>query len=314
MRILIFNIILIIFCSHAVAKQEQFNRSDTSKEINLSYAWKDHSNATRTLAFSFEKEKLKDQFKHSKAYRKEIAQRHVYVALQKEAQKVNPKEARVRLQKIANEIRISVRSDSSEQQQIWLNRLFQARETAFDNYLESNHYNRYISPTGQEGVKPDHVRFIRENVHVLLPVAQAIYEKLDEDSSTRAYVNLLLSWLQSIPYNPLEDRITSNGSGYLPPTEVITGNLGDCDSKTVLAASLMRSLLPQLSMVVIFVPGHAFMGANLPHREDERVLRLDGLDYLLLEPTGPALMSLGEVAESSQYYLDSGMYTYEKVP
>lgn len=312
-QLLIF-FLLIFFSCFASAEQAQFNRQDTDKEIKLSYGWKDYFDNPHTLKFEFNKQKLNEQFRHTKAYRKEIAQRYVYVALQKEAQKINPKEARIRLKKIANEIRISVRSDSAEKQREWLGNMLQAREDAFDEYLTLNHYNRYRSPTGEEGVKPDHIRFIKENREVLLPVAQAIYDKLEGDSSTRAYVNLLLSWLQSIPYNPLQDRVTSNGSGYLPPTDVIISNLGDCDSKTVLLASLMRSLLPQLSMVVIFLPNHALLGANLPHREDERVLKLDGLDYLLLEPTGPAMMPVGEIGESTHYYLDSGMFTYEKVP
>ncbi|UAA38099.1 hypothetical protein KIH87_15605 [Paraneptunicella aestuarii] len=317
-KIVLFTALLLLnlsaFSLPVFAQQKQFNRSETDTSISFDYMWQDSSEVAHTLHFTFEKAKLQEQFRHTKAYRKEIALRYVYIALQKEVQKISPKDAKIQIRKLPQEIQIQVKATSGEKQKEWLDAMLQAKEEAFDNYLNENHYNRYKSPTGEEGVKPDHTRFIKENIELLLPVAQAIYDKLLEDSSTRAYVNLLLSWIQSIPYNPLEDRLTSNGSGYLPPSDVINSNLGDCDSKAVLTAALLRSLLPKLSMVVIYLPNHAMLGASLPHREDELTVNINGMDYLLLEPTGPALLKAGEIAESSRYFLDSGMFTHEKVP
>lgn len=305
---------MIVMSLPTFGEQEQYSRDETEQDFIFNYVWRDANDTQQTLSFNLNKIALKKQFHHTKAYKQDIAQRHIYVALQKAAMKIPRKEARVKIQKVTNHIRISVDSKSPEKQQHWLNNLYTAQEAAFDAYLLENYYSRYTSPTGQNAVKPDHPRFVKENREFLLPVAQAIYEKLDRDSSTRAYVNLLLSWLQSIPYNTLEDRITSNGSGYLPPAQVITGNQGDCDSKTVLAASLMRSLLPKLSMVMIYLPDHALLGAALPKREHESAVTINGIDYLLMEPTGPALFSAGEIAPSSAQYIESGMFTSEKVP
>lgn len=296
------------------AEQTAFSRQESEKEYTFNYKWTDYFGTDRELSFAIDRETLNKQFRHNKAYRAEIAQRHVFIALQKQVQKINPKQARVRLQRISDEIRITVRANSQADQQAWLGKMLQAKENAFDDYLYENHYARYLSPTGQQGIKPDHVRFVSDNIRVVLPAAQAIYEQLEQKSSTRSYVNLLLSWIQSIPYNTLEDRLVSNGSGYAPPSDVITNNLGDCDSKTVLAAALMRSLLPNLSMVIILTPTHALLGANLPRRENESTIEVEGLEYLLLEPTGPQLMPAGIIGDTSQYGIDSGLYTYEKVP
>ncbi|MCY7294258.1 hypothetical protein [Alteromonas sp. a30] len=311
---LIITFFMIAIGFSAFGEQEQFSREETEKDIQFHYVWRDANDAQKSLEFSIDKQLLHDQFQTIKSYKQDIAQRYIYIALQKAAMKVSPKEARIKIKKLTNNINISVKANSSEKQRFWLNNMHTAKEAAFDAYLQENYYNRYQSPTGQQGVKPDHIRFVKDNRVFLLPIAQAIYDRLEKDSSTRAYVNLLLGWLQSIPYDPLEDRLTSNGSGFLPPAQVITGNLGDCDSKTVLAASLMRSLLPNLSMVIIYLPNHALLGAALPHREDEKFINLDGLDYLLMEPTGPALFVAGEVAPSSEHMIDSGMFTYEKVP
>lgn len=314
MRLIIITLFVIVTSLPALGEQEQFSRDETQQDFIFNYVWRDTNDTTRSLSFNLNKKALKDQFHHTKAYKKDIAQRHVFIALQKAAMKVPRKEARVKIQKITDNIRISVDAKTADKQQFWLNNLYTAREAAFDAYLLENYYSRYVSPTGQRAVKPDHPRFVKESRAFLLPVAQAIYEQLEKDSSPRAYVNLLLSWLQSIPYDTIENRITSNGSGYLPPAQVITGNIGDCDSKTVLAASLMRSLLPKLSMVMIYLPDHALLGAALPRRDHESYVTINGVDYLLMEPTGPALFPAGEIAPSSAQHIDSGMFTSEKVP
>lgn len=71
-----------------------------------------------------------------------------------------------------------------------------------------------------------------------------MFEKLPINSGTCTYVNLVLSWVQSIPYNKLEERLNSNGAGYLPPLSVVVNNQGDCDSKAVLMTNPVRPLLP----------------------------------------------------------------------
>lgn len=297
-----------------MCSQRMFNKSNSADSVDLSYEWLTHSQQPVKLAFSIPKDKLSSQFKSQKNYMPDIAQRHVYIELMKEAQKVNPKEARVKIVKLAKNYKISVSSHSPEMLQKWQANMANKQQQAFDQYLEDNYYIRFKTHLGQEGVKPDHVRYLVESRDLVLPAAQAIYDKMEPGSDSRDYVNLLMSWIQSIPYNELEDRLVSNGSGYFSPVEVLTNNLGDCDSKTTLAASLMRSLLPNLPMVLIFLPDHALLGANLAHRSNEQTLKIDGVDYLLMEPTGPALMKIGSLSDKSMSDIASGMYTSEKIP
>lgn len=99
----------------------------------------------------------------------------------------------------------------------------------------------------------------------------------------------------------------------MPPLSVVANNQGDCDSKTVLMASLIRSLIPDVKMVMIFLPSHALLGISLPFRTDEETLDIDGVDYLLMEPTGPAKIPLGEVANSSARDIAGNMFSTEIV-
>ena len=296
------------------AEQTYFDKNETAKSIEMQYRWKDYSGTHRSLSFELDKSKITKRPKTSRGYRPEIAQRYVYIELQRAAQKINPKEARVNFIRRGEEWSIEVRSDSDEIRTKWLNELRKTRESAFQQYLSDNYYSRYESPYGQRGVKPDHTRFVSESMAALLPAAQALYEQLDEDSTSRAYVNLILSWVQSIPYSMLKDRITSNGSGYLPPSEVVITNQGDCDSKAILTAALLRSLLPNLDMVVVYLPNHALLAANLPHFEEESKISVQGIEYLLLDPTGPALMKIGQISENTARFINGKLYRLEKLP
>lgn len=297
------------------AKQSYFHREETAKEVTLNYRWLDAFGTERNLTFSLDKNKMSAQHKVNKSYRPEIAQRYVYIQLQKAAQKVNPREARVRFRRLNNEIQIEVKSQNDRVAEKWLREMQIVQDQALTEYLRQNYYGRYTGPYGEQGVKPDHARFVDESVHTVLPAAQAIYEQINEDSTSRTYVNLLLSWVQSIPYDNLQDRLTSYGAGFMSPPEVLTSNKGDCDSKSVLTAALLRSLLPKLHMIIVYLPNHALLGANLPfYSESETSVNVGGLDYVLFEPTGPAILKIGELAEDTKRYINNGMYSHEVIP
>ncbi len=294
------------------AQQLVFNKAKQNKEMHFNYTWSDHQEQTRDIAFALPLRQLNRQ--HHKKFIPDLAQQYVYIELHKAARKIDPKEARVQIQHRGQDIHIQVTSRSDNLLDKWQRSMTQSQEKAIDQYLQDNYYSHFRSHLGQEAIKPDHLRYISENTAALLPIAQAVYDKLPTNSKTRAYVNLVLSWVQSIPYNELKNRLTSNGAGYLPPLSVIANNQGDCDSKTVLMASLVRSLLPEVKMTMIFLPNHALLGIVLPFRTNEQTLSVDDLDYLLMEPTGPAKIPLGQIANRSASDIAGNMYSLEEVP
>ncbi|WP_102798956.1 hypothetical protein [Bowmanella denitrificans] len=297
----------------AGAEQLDFQRQDNADKIQLSYRWTDFQNQEQSLSFELDKQVIHQQFQKLKSYQPHIAQRSVMLAMQKAARDIDPKQARIAIRKVGQELQYQVRASNPELISEWQSRLFNLERQAFDDYLASNYYARYADYLGQQGVKPDHIRYANESIVTLLPAANAIYAKLMDDSQPRAYVNILLSWIQAIPYDTLESRLTSNGSGFLPPASVLINNHGDCDSKTTLAVSLLRSMLPNMSMVILYLPGHALMGVKLSHREKDATVTIEGSDYLLVEPTGPAPYQVGEASPTSLAAIAGNMFTYEKV-
>lgn len=314
MRLFRLLLCLYFFVGTTLAEQLSFEKKTRSDNITLSYKWLDHQKQSRDIVFSLDKKATQSHYRNQTDYKPQIAQRYVYVELMKSARQVNPKEARINLIQRGDRIEVSVKSRSAEMQQKWLSNMSEKRETAFTQYLTDNYYTRFENYMGQIGVIPDHVRYVQESRAIILPVAQALYDQLDEGSDTRDYINRLLSWVQSIPYDTLESRIDSSGAGFYTPVEVLVNNKGDCDSKAALTASLMRSLLPDLSMSIVYLPGHALLAVNLGTRPNETSVELRGASHVLLEPTGPAKVTIGTVSDETARHIANGNYRAVSIP
>ena len=90
-------------------------------------------------------------------------------------------------------------------------------------------------------------------------------------------------------------------------------NLGDCDSKAVLASSMVRAFLPSTKMIMVFLPNHALLGIALTPIEDDKTIEHEGNTYVLYDPTGPALIPFGQVSEDTERYIVTGRYQVEVV-
>lgn len=303
---------LVLFSAPVAAEQIIFKKNRIPNQVSLTYQWIDSFGESQDLYFNLSNNQSSRQF--HKRFVPELAQQYVYIELHKAARLIDPKEARVSIKRNTQDINIKVTSRSQQLLDKWQVAMDESQKKAFDQYLQDNYYIRFSSYLGEEAIKADHLRYINENKAPLLPIAQAIYEKIPVNTESRTYINLLLSWVQSIPYNELEDRVSSNGAGYLPPLAVIRQNHGDCDSKSVLMASLIRSLLPDVNMVMVYLPKHALLGISLPVRTSEETFNFGGNAYLLMEPTGPAVIPIGTIAPTSANAIYSGLANFEQIP
>jgi hypothetical protein len=87
------------------------------------------------------------------------------------------------------------------------------------------------------------------------------------------------------------------GGLLLPLTAVVLG-WGDCDTKSGLLASLLSNW-GQMRLVGVAVPSHYLVGVlQIPEKGDVFV-QYDGLQYVLVEPAGPAWFPPGTVADTT---------------
>jgi hypothetical protein len=306
--------VLLCLTPHLVsAEQLLFKKSTTDDGVKFEYAWLDAQNKRQTLSFEIPSETFENAPLRQTNYKPKIAQRHVTVALLKEARTINPKDAKVQVKPMRDAIDIKVKGFDSTKVDEVLQHLRNVQQNAYDEYLHQHYFTRFTTLFNQQAIKPDHLRYIAESVKPMVPASQAFYEKVKEYSDSRAYFGLLLSWLQSIPYDTLEDRVSSNGSGFAPPIGLLMQNLGDCDSKAVLASSMVRAFLPSTKMIMVFLPNHALLGIALTPRNSDYTLEHEGQTYVLYDPTGPAQIPFGQVSEDTERYISTARYQIEMV-
>ena len=303
----------IFFSRIAHSEQLKYKKTKTDTGVSFSYEWLDNDNTRQSISFELPNSALREAPSRQANYKPKIAQRYIIVALTEEAKKIDPKVARVKITPKRESIDIQVTgSDEAKVEEI-LSKLKAIQQQEYDKYLRDHYFTRFTTLFNQKAVKPDHVRYVAESVKPLVAASQAFYEKVASQSDSRAYFSLILSWLQSIPYDTLEDRVASNGSGYAPPVSLLMQNLGDCDSKAVLASSMVRAFLPSTKMIMVFLPNHALLGIALTPMADERTIEHEGNTYVLYDPTGPALIPFGQVSEDTERNIVTGRYQVEVV-
>ncbi|WP_137165787.1 hypothetical protein [Salinimonas lutimaris] len=301
--------------SHAQANagQTHFSRQIGDKDVTYSYGWLTPEGTTRNLSFSLNRSELAQAPAAQANYSARMAQRYVYVEVMKAARNIDPKQARIAVEQKNEGIEIRVSSTSAQRNEDITRQLADKQDDAFDAYLHDHYFTRYQTVYNESAIKPDHTRFIDEYIKALVPLSQAIYEQVTVRSDARQYFSVMLGLIQTIPYDALEDRAEHNGSGFLTPAQVLAQNKGDCDSKSVLTAALARAFLPDVPMALILLPEHALLGVALAPKAGEQTLQYGDTEYILFEPTGPAQLPFGEIAEQSRVAIANQQFTVEEI-
>jgi len=311
MRLVLIGLILsFALCPALFAKQLSFNKVKNANSHTFNYVWLDHNQKQQTLAFNLPTKTLLNRYRNFRSYQPKMANNYVNNQLKKYFRK----------QPIAN---VSV-DFSDINQQIYVRgsdpvaineaqKVVKIQEKKlFKHYLDKHHYQTFITPSQTLAIKPNHIKIAIDSVGDLKPLKPIILESASI-KNIRKVSNYVLGFIQTIPYETLSSRITSSGAGYNPPLKLLWENKGDCDSKVTLTASLLRSLMPRIKIAMIFIDNHALLGIDVPAIGDEVTVNYNGTNYLLAEPTGPALMKLGKIAQSSKQAVLSGHYVIEEL-
>jgi hypothetical protein len=156
---------------------------------------------------------------------------------------------------------------------------------------------------------------VKRNVPTLRPLALALQEVADgRGFGQDELIGSVLSLVQTaLTYRvpPMKDGGTHTG-GILPPAKSLLSGWGDCDTKTGVAGAILGSW-SGMRLVGVSVPGHYLMAIRrLPGKGDVFV-RHEGLEYVLIEPAGPAWLEPGRVGQATMSLLE-GMDGYKIEP
>ena len=165
---------------------------------------------------------------------------------------------------------------------------------------------------GQDVLRVDYQRVVQEALPAMRGVMKANIDAMPANSGLRDHVQNSLNFVQTIPYDALNERDLEGLSGFLLPVSMIAQNRGDCDTKSVALLAMLAHIIPVkqgVPMIMILIPGHAFIGVQIAKQDGDQTYRYQNNDYVLLEVAGPALLPVGQLGPMSAKALRSRQVT-----
>ncbi len=261
------------------------------------------------LSFKLDNNKIAGQFSNKKKYSAELAQHHIRHQVLLASVKLQQKGVRIRLSPSNLPLAVTISGGDLDKVASIRQQLSQTQSEAFDNYLKRDYQYLLKTQQGESYVIPDHVRVMRESLAVMEPVANS-FVALYGHNNIRKLSAQIAQWIQQIPYQTLSNRRESAGAGFSGPVQLLQTNSGDCDSKAVLFAAVLRNIFPKLGLGIVYFNDHAVVAAQIPALENELTVNLNDANYLLLDPTGPAIMPLGKLNPPYDAQLQSRQFSY----
>ncbi len=299
--------VLLLSCS-TVSAQMQLQRISEGQTTEFIY----QLSASSTLSFKLDN-KLLNQYRGMRRYMPHMADQAVRHALLRKAAALQHNGARVQFSPPNLPLQYSVQAAEPEKAREMMATLAAEQQKALNDYLAKGYYYLLDDPIKGKGVIPDHLLFMQDALGQLQPVADAFIANYGKNN-IRQIAAQLTAWVQQIPYRDLDNRIESNGNGYAPPVQLIFDHSGDCDSKAVLWATVMRLIFPTLMIKIIYLPNHAVIAAQVPATDTEQVIDFADSSLLLIDPTGPAQLKLGQVGAEYQAALQSKQFSQRTFP
>ncbi|HSQ35899.1 MAG TPA: hypothetical protein VLQ89_07910 [Candidatus Binatia bacterium] len=158
-------------------------------------------------------------------------------------------------------------------------------------------------------VQVDMPDLVQRNIPRLQKLAQA-FERIARQGryDSAATIGAAASFVQiALRYQvPPTVRNGRNTGGIMPPLEALLKGWGDCDTKTALLASILGNW-ELVRMVGIVLPHHYLMAVRRSPGRGDMYIRYQGVDYVLIDPAGPAWLPPGQVGAGSVDSLQSGV-------
>ncbi len=288
---------LVALASGAEAQQLDFKRVSRSGDELLSYRWRDHDRRERTIAFTLTRQAIRE----AEASFAEFSLDGMW--------KVVERDVRDEVQRFGNGARIDIRRTSDG-----LRWTLEARDPASVDRLtrkvderlaksKQDYLARHLRRTaGERRILVDFASATNALQGPLRALTKALGDVPDVPNDERARIALALGFFQEIPYATLEDK-QRQGGDFLPAPALLAQNRGDCDSKAVALAAVLRTFTRFRKLAVVTMPTHAILAVEMPAQPGDITIRQGGRQYVALEPAGPALAPVGHVGSYTSRYL-----------
>ncbi|PIS47024.1 MAG: hypothetical protein COT17_05575 [Elusimicrobia bacterium CG08_land_8_20_14_0_20_51_18] len=177
----------------------------------------------------------------------------------------------------------------------------------YETRLRGMFYKRGLALRTGNIVECDMPGIVRRNAPELKSLALAFQAHAKKNGyGSEDTVGAVVSMVQTaIRYKiPPTLEGTRHTGGLLPPARSLLSGWGDCDTKTGVVASILANW-SGIKMVGIAVPRHYLMAIRRIPGKGDMFVRYEGLEYVLIEPAGPAWLEPGSVGKYTAELLKS---------
>ncbi len=144
---------------------------------------------------------------------------------------------------------------------------------------------------------PDYRKIAKDNKPVTLPLYKLLCKYIGNNATPTKLIEALMVFCQDIPY---KRPPASRGNRYIGeldvPAKMLTVGTGDCDTKSVLFASVLLHQ-PSIKVAVVLVdnPGHMFAAIRGVPTAYQAHITHQGEKYIICEPVGNARLPIGQL-------------------
>jgi hypothetical protein len=296
MRLGLLLLALAAFASGAEAQQLDFKRVSHSGDERLSYRWRDYLRQEHSVAFTLTRQAIREAEDSFAQYSLQDMWQVVERDLRDEVARFG-NSARIKITRTSDGVHWTVESRPQDLDQLTKKVEVRLRKSEHD-YL-ARHLRKMV---GERRIVVDFAAATSAQQGPLRAVGKALGDMPDVPSEDRGRVQLALSFFQEIPYATLDDK-QRQGGDFLPASALLAENRGDCDSKAVALAAVLRTFTRFRKLAVVTMPGHAILGVEMPAEPGDATIRQGGRLYVALETAGPTIFPVGRVGPIATKYL-----------
>jgi hypothetical protein len=304
-RLLAVAMLLVFGGAHVQAQAQQidFKRVSRSGDELLSYRWRDLDKREYTTAFTLTKAAIAQSETSFRDFTLNTMWRINEADLYDEARKFG-QGTRLDLSRTREGLRWTVQASDQATADLLMQKIKARLARSEKEYLAGHLRHRVDS----HRIMVDFPAATSALQGPMTAVARALGATPNIADNDRARIALALAFFQEVPYAVLEDK-DRRGGDFLPAAALLAQNRGDCDSKAVALAAVLRTYTPWRKFVVVTMPEHAILAVDLPAEPGDQTIRGQARQYVALEAAGPALAPVGRVGGHTAKYLKEGRET-----
>ena len=292
-------LVLLLAAGRAEAQQVDFSKVSRGGSDQLSWRWRGNDGRDLATSFTLSKEAIGEAEASFRDFSMDTMWRQLEADLRGDIDRLG-QGMQVKLTRNRDGIHWDIAGKNQATVDKLSKQLQERLEAGLKDYLA-----RYLRMRVGNRVLVDFAAATAAQQKPLRAVARAFGALPNVVDSDRARIGLALGFFQQIPYAKLEDK-DRRGGDYLPAPALLAQNRGDCDSKAVALAAVLRTYTPGRKFAVVTMPGHAILAVDLPSDPEDWAIRADGRQFVALEVAGPAMAGVGQVGAATARMLKEG--------